>query len=384
MSLTIANTLGRAATAAALALMLGHACAADEAAAATSAPQAAPPAGFVVPADPKPDDTNAQRAKSQPGNNAPMWRKVHGSGEAPGVTQVEGSEAGTLIQTITSYPGSRVTTAGEAWRQTRNNWIIPYGGALLLIVVLSIGLFYWRVGVLGGHEPETGRVIERFSVFERTTHMVNAAAFVVLAVSGIVIAWGQYFLLPVIGHALFGWLTYALKTAHNFAGPIFAVTLVIMILTFVRDNMPRSGDGAWLVKFGGMLSKREVPSHRFNAGEKVIFWLGVFILGLTVVAAGLVLDKLVPGIEYTRATMQVANMVHGTAAALMLALFAGHIYIGTIGLKGAWKGMKTGYVDEAWAREHHEYWYDDIKAGKISAQRTPDAPLPTPVAKPTR
>ena len=383
MSLTIANTLGRAAAAAALALMLGHACAADEAGAA-AAPQAAAPTGFVVPADPKPDDTNAQRAKSQPGNNAPMWRKVHGSGEAPGVTQVEGSEAGTLIQTITSYPGSRVTTAGEAWRQTRNNWIIPYGGALLLIVVLSIGLFYWRVGVLGGHEPETGRVIERFSVFERTTHMVNAAAFVVLAVSGIVIAWGQYFLLPVIGHALFGWLTYALKTAHNFAGPIFAVTLVIMILTFVRDNMPRSGDGAWLVKFGGMLSKREVPSHRFNAGEKVIFWLGVFILGLTVVAAGLVLDKLVPGIEYTRATMQVANMVHGTAAALMLALFAGHIYIGTIGLKGAWKGMKTGYVDEAWAREHHEYWYDDIKAGKIAAQRTPDAPLPAPVVKPTR
>lgn len=383
MSLTIANTLGRAAAAAALALMLGHACAADEAGAA-AAPQAAAPAGFVVPADPKPDDTNAQRAKSQPGNNAPMWRKVHGSGEAPGITQVEGSEAGTLIQTITSYPGSRVTTAGEAWRQTRNNWIIPYGGALLLIVVLSIGLFYWRVGVLGGHEPETGRVIERFSVFERTTHMVNAAAFVVLAVSGIVIAWGQFFLLPVIGHALFGWLTYALKTAHNFAGPIFAVTLVIMILTFVRDNLPRSGDATWLVKFGGLMSKREVPSHRFNAGEKVIFWLGVFILGLTVVAAGLVLDKLIPGIEYTRATMQVANMVHGTAAALMLALFAGHIYIGTIGMKGAWKGMKTGYVDEAWAREHHEYWYDDIKAGRISAQRTPDAPLPAPVAKPTR
>ena len=352
---------------------------------AASAPAAGgPPPGFVAAPEPKSDETNAQRARTQPGNNAPFWRAVRDSGGVSGVTTASGTEAGTLIQEFAQYPGSRYATAGEAWRQTRNNWIIPYGGALLLIVVLSIGLFYWRVGVLGGHEPETGRVIERFSVFERTTHMVNAAAFVVLAVSGIVIAWGQFFLLPVIGHALFGWLTYALKTAHNFAGPIFAVTLVIMILTFVRDNMPRSGDGAWLVKFGGMLSKREVPSHRFNAGEKVIFWLGVFILGLTVVAAGLVLDKLVPGIEYTRATMQVANMVHGTAAALMLALFAGHIYIGTIGLKGAWKGMKTGYVDEAWAREHHEYWYDDIKAGRISAQRTPDAPLPAPVAKPTR
>ena len=98
MSLTIADTLGRAAAAAVLALALGHASAADEAAA--SASQAGPPAGFVVPADPKPDDTNAQRAQSQPGNNAPMWRKVHGSGDAPGITQVEGSEAGTLIASV--------------------------------------------------------------------------------------------------------------------------------------------------------------------------------------------------------------------------------------------------------------------------------------------
>ncbi len=383
MSLTIANTLGRAAAAALLALALGHGYAADEAATA-AAPQAGPPAGFVAPADPKPDDTNAQRAKSQPGNNAPMWRQVHGSGPAPGVTQIEGSETGTLIQTLTSYPGSRFTTAGEAWRQTRNNWIIPYGGALLLLVAIAIAAFYLGVGSLGGHEPDTGRVVERFSVFERTTHAANAVAFTILAVSGIVIAWGQWFLLPLIGHTLFGWLTYALKTLHNFAGPIFAVSLVIIILTFIRDNLPRSGDGKWLVKFGGLLSKREVPSHRFNAGEKIIFWLGVFVLGLIVVAAGLVLDRVVPGIEYTRATMQIANMVHGTAAALMMALFLGHIYIGTIGMKGAWKGMSTGYVDEAWAKEHHELWYDDIKAGKIPAQRTPDTPLPAPAAKPTR
>jgi len=59
---------------------------------------------------------------------------------------------------------------------------------------------------------------------------------------------------------------------------------------------------------------------------------------------------------------------------LMLAMFIGHIYIGTIGMQGAYQGMRTGYVDETWAREHHEHWYDDIKAGKIPAQRT--QPLP--------
>lgn len=383
MSLRIANMLGRATAGAVLALTLAHTAGAEEAAA-TPPQQAGPPAGFIAPADPKPDETNAQRARSQPGNNAPMWRATRESGHAPGITQVEGNEAGTLIQSFTQYPGSLYTTAGEAWRQTRNNWIIPYGGAFLMLVVVSIGVFYWRVGQLGGHEPDTGRVIERFSVFERTAHAANAVAFTVLAISGIVIAWGQFFLLPVIGGTLFGWLTYALKTAHNFAGPIFAVSLVIIIFTFVRDNLPRAGDANWLVKFGGLMSKREVPSHRFNAGEKVVFWVGVFVLGLIVVGAGLVLDKVVPGIEYTRATMQVANMVHGTAAALMMALFAGHIYIGTIGMKGAWNGMRTGYVDEAWAKEHHELWYEDIRAGRIPAQRTPDTPLPAPAVKPTR
>ena len=99
----------------------------------------------------------------------------------------------------------------------------------------------------------------------------------VLAVSGIVMAFGKFVLLPVIGATLFGWLTYALKTAHNFAGPLFAVSLVVVIVTFVRDNLPRSEDVTWLARAGGLFSDHEVPSHRFNAGEKLLFWAGVFV-----------------------------------------------------------------------------------------------------------
>ena len=120
-----------------------------------------------------------------------------------------------------------------------------------------------------------------------------------------------------------------------------------------------------------MLGGGEVPSHRFNAGEKVVFWGGVIVLGLVVVGSGLVLDKLVPGMTYARGDMQVAQMIHAVAAVLMMALFFGHIYMGTIGMKGAYRAMKTGYVDEGWAREHHALWYDDIRAGKIPAHRTP-------------
>ena len=319
--------------------------------------------------DPKyPEQTNAERGKVQPGNNAPMWRDV-GKG-VTGYSSLPYPEAGNLIQPFVNYPGARLTNAGEAWRQERNQWIIPYGGSVLLIVAVAIALFYFAKGAIPVHGQPTGRVIERFTYFERAAHWVNAIAFVALAVSGIIMAFGKFFLLPIIGSTLFGWLTYALKNLHNFAGPLFAVSLVVVILTFIKDNLPAKEDITWLLKGGGLFSGQEVPSHRFNAGEKVVFWAGVFFFGLIVVGSGLFLDKLLPSVDYTRGNMQIAHMIHASAAVLMMALFMGHIYLGTIGMKGAYKAMKTGYVDETWAKEHHELWYDDIKAGKIPAQRT--------------
>ena len=352
------------------------ASAAAAATAAASVPLAGAPAGFIAPAAPKPDDTNAQRAKSQPGNNAPFWRKVRESGNEKGISNLPGTEKGVLIQSFTQYPGSRVTNAGEAWRQVRNVWLVPYGGALVVITLLALALFYFAKGAIGGHQRYTGRMIERFTYFERAAHWSNAIAFCVLAVSGLVMAFGKFTLLPLVGHTLFGWLTYALKTAHNFAGPLFAVSLVIVFVTFVRDNIPSRDDLQWLRKGGGLFGGAEPPSKRFNAGEKIVFWGGVFTLGIVVVASGLVLDKLLPGLAYERGDMQIAHMIHATATVLMMCLFLGHIYLGTLGMKDAYKGMKTGYVDEGWAREHHALWYEDIRTGKIPAQRTAPVELP--------
>ncbi len=322
--------------------------------------------------------TNGQRAQVQPGNNAPMWRQV-GQG-VTGYSSLPAPEAGNLIQPFVQYPGSRLTNAGEAWREVRNHWIIPYGGALLAIVVLAIALFYWRKGTMALHGAPTGRTIERFTPFERSAHWVNAIAFCVLAVSGLVMAFGKFILLPVLGSTLFGWLAYLLKNAHNFAGPLFAVSLVVVIATFIKDNLPRAGDLRWLLKGGGLLSDEEVPSHRFNAGEKLLFWGGVLVLGLVVVASGLVMDKLVPSMVYERGTMQIAHMVHAVATVLMMAMFLGHIYMGTIGMTGAYRAMRDGQVDETWAKEHHALWYEDIKAGKIPAQRSTPSGATAPLA----
>lgn len=334
-----------------------------------------PPPGFVAPAEPKPDDSNAERAKSQPGNNAPLWRSVRESGRQPGYSSLPAVESGVLIQPFVQYPGAPVTNAGEAWRQVRNRWIIPYGGSLFVLVLAAIALYYWRRGPMGGRLADTGRTIERFTAFERAAHLAAALTFVVLALSGLVLAFGKFVLLPVFGATLFGWLAYALKTLHNFVGPLFLLSILVMIVGYLRDNIPRAYDFAWLARFGGMFGGQEVPSHRFNAGEKMVFWGGVIVLGLTVAGSGLVLDKLWPGLEYTRVQMQVWHMVHAVASVLMMTMFLGHIYMGTIGMKGALQAMKTGRVDEAWAREHHELWFDDIQAGRIPAERS-RAPAP--------
>ncbi len=368
--LTTFTLLWASAQSAAPEVQVTSTAAAASALAATGASMTTAPAGFVAPAEPKPDDSNAERAKSQPGNNAPFWRGVRESGVQKGISNLPGAEKGVLIQEFVQYPGSRLASAGEAWRQVRNKWIIPYGGSLFVITLLALALFYFKKGSLGGHVPYTGRLIERFTYFERAAHWSNAIAFCALAISGLVMAFGKFLLLPVIGASLFGWLTFALKNVHNFAGPLFAVSLVVVFLTFVRDNIPNLADLTWLRKGGGMFGGEEVPSGRFNAGEKVVFWGGVFALGIVVIISGLVLDQLVPGMAYLRGDMQIANMVHGVATVLMMVMFTAHIYLGTIGMKDAYSGMKTGMVDEGWAKEHHELWFDDVRSGKVPYQRT--------------
>jgi formate dehydrogenase subunit gamma len=319
---------------------------------------------------------NGQRNQVQPGNNAPMYRDVQRGTEGfTNYPRDKYPEAGVLIQPPVQYPGSRMTTAGEAWRQVRNNWIVPYGGALFLIALGALAIYFFTRGPLGHTDGQGEPKIERFTPFERSAHWANAIAFCTLAISGLVMAFGRFFLLPVTGGTLFGPLTYVLKTLHNFAGPVFTVSLVIVFFTFVRDEWPERGDLHWLLRAGGAFSKKrdEPPSGRFNAGEKIIFWAGVLFLGVIVVASGLVMDKLVPNVDYERSTMQVAHMVHSVATILMMSMFTLHIYLGTIGMRGAYKAMRTGWVDEEWAREHHEYWYEDIRAGKIPAQRSAQA-----------
>ena len=294
-------------------------------------------------------DSQAQRQQVQPGNNAPVWREVRSGKE--GVTTVKGRETGVLIQTW-----------GETWRKLRNGPISLYGGWLVVLVLIALAVFYKWHGPIGLHSPPTGKMIERFSSFERIAHWSMAISFCILGLSGLTMLFGKYVLLPVIGHTLFSWLAELGKNLHNFVGPIFLFSIVVFVVKFIRDNIPRGYDITWLAKGGGVLSGEVVPSGRFNAAEKIWFWGGVIGLGTVSCASGLVLDF--PNFDQTRALMMLANIVHVIAAILFIVWSFTHIYLGTVGTTGAYAAMRDGYVDETWAREHAQYWYDDVKAGR--------------------
>ena len=298
-----------------------------------------------------------QRQQTQPLNNAPVWKEIRGG--LPQTTSLPGRETNVLIQ-----------SEGQTWRAARVP-LATVGGFLFVAGLLVFFAFYlWR-GPIRLHGTPTGRLIERFTVVERTVHWTVAISFTLLGITGLILTFGKTLLLPLIGYTLFSWLAIASKNLHNFIGPVLVVALPIMIVLFMHSNLPRKGDWLWLRKLGGMLSGEHVPADKANAGQKILFWLMVVILGLTLCVTGLILDF--PNFNQTRQTMQIANVIHLVAGIGAVILLTGHIYLGTIGMQGAWEAMRYGYVDETWAKEHHEYWYNDVMAG-----REPRGTLPRP------
>jgi formate dehydrogenase subunit gamma len=307
------------------------------------------------------------REQQQPYNNAPIWQNARGA--VVGYTSVPGPETGVLIQ-----------DGGQNWRALRNGTVATAGGWAIVAMMLIVGGFYaWR-GTIQLHEAPTGRLMDRFSLLERMAHWTTAITFTILAISGLILAFGKTLLIPVFGFTLFSWLAIIAKNLHNFLGPVFVCSILVMFVVFVRDNLPKAIDVKWILSAGGLFSDKHVPSEKFNAGEKIWFWGGMMLLGLVVGISGLVLNF--PNFGQTRATMQFANLVHLGVSSLFIVAALGHIYMGTLGVAGALDAMKTGQVDETWAKEHHEVWFEQqIKAGNTgkASTATPNGQHPVAV-----
>jgi formate dehydrogenase subunit gamma len=355
------------------ALIVGFALALPLAAAAqTKAPETAPTKDAQAkPATPQVD---APKASSPPtpakdSTAVPGWNKPPESWDAlserPQYASIPGRETNRLIQ-----------GEGREWRAFRNGPLTRYGGWMFAFAFLVLLAFFLYRGPIKVHGAPTGKLIERFNAVERTTHWVMAISFVLLALSGIMILWGKHIVLPWLGYTGNSWLVIVSKNLHNFIGPLFIFSIVVMALLFLKDNLPRSYDIDWLKKFGGMFSKtgEEVPSGRFNAGEKVVYWAGLLGLGAAMSITGLILDF--PNWNQGRELMQQANVIHAIGAVLFICMIMGHGYLGSIGMQGAYRAMRDGFVDETWAKEHHAIWYDEVKAGKRSERVLPAGAQP--------
>jgi formate dehydrogenase subunit gamma len=284
----------------------------------------------------------------QPLNNQPVWKEVR-SGE-PQITTVRGRETNVLIQ-----------PEGQTWRAMRVP-IMFWGGLLFALVVGGLAVFYLMRGTMSTPKKAGDRTIERFSPMDRYAHWTVAIVWVLLAITGLILSLGKSVLLPLIGYTLFSWLATFSKTLHNFVGPVLIIGVPWLFLRFVRDNGIGAEDIRWFAKIGGYFKGHEHPSGRFNAGEKMVFWLVLVVASIALIVSGLVM--LFPNFDQTRSTMQLANVVHMMAAYLSIALACVHIYLGTVGMEGAYRAMRDGYVDASWAEHHHQRWYQDVAAGK--------------------
>jgi formate dehydrogenase subunit gamma len=178
-------------------------------------------------------------------------------------------------------------------------------------------------------------------------------SFVILGLTGLNITFGKILLLPLIGPDAFSSVSEVAKYAHNFTSFSFVAGLVLIIVIFFKDNIPEKVDLEWLKQGGGFIKNKHAPAGRFNPGEKAVYWLSL-AAGIVVSVSGFVL--LFPFYGTNIADMQIAQAVHAIVAVLFIALILGHIYIGTLGMEGAFEAMGTGEVDLNWAREHHDVW----------------------------
>jgi formate dehydrogenase subunit gamma len=293
-----------------------------------------------------------RQSVTQPLNNSPVWREVR-SGQ-PGFTQLGApAEPGILIQ-----------SRGQTWKEARAPLHL-IGGLLFALAITALGGFYaWR-GPIPGGVSSSRMLIRRFRPVDRYAHWTLAIVWVTLAITGLVLSFGRILLLPIVGHTGYSWLATAARNLHNFIGPLLIVGVLWMIVRQLRHNWFNRQDFVWLAK---NLTGREYPAGKFNGGEKIVFWLLLVMLSAVLIVTGLVQDF--PNFAQTRATMQTANVIHMSAAYVAIAIACVHIYLGTIGMKGAYRAMRDGYVTAEWARDHHELWYEDVKAGKV-----PESPM---------
>jgi formate dehydrogenase subunit gamma len=249
--------------------------------------------------------------------------------------------------------------AGRRWDYFHEFTLHRMGAIIILGMIALMAAAYFIMGRIRISGGRSGKKIPRFTPIERFSHWLTAVSFVVLGLTGLNITFGKILLLPLMGAEAFSDMAQWAKYVHNFVSFAFVLGLVLIVSLWLKDNIPRAVDIDWIRQGGGFIKSKHAPAGRFNAGEKAVFWCAL-VAGLAVSISGFLL--LFPFYVTNIAGMQAAQVIHAIIAMLFVALIIAHIYIGTLGMEGAFEAMGTGEVDLNWAKEHHDQWLAETLA----------------------
>jgi formate dehydrogenase subunit gamma len=300
-------------------------------------------------------------------SDAEIWRAVRQG--IQGNVSIPDKRAGVMIQ-----------SEGENWRAWRNGPITTGGAWGMLGTIGLLALFFVFRGRVRIEAGPSGTSIERFNEIERFAHWLSAVSFILLALTGLNLLYGRHVILPAIGPDAFTALSLVGKYVHNYVSFAFMAGLALMFVLWVRHNIPNKHDLSWAVQLGGLFQTGiHPPSKKFNAGQKGIFWI-VILGGGSLAASGVslmfpfefsmfewtfgVLNVFGAGLPTALTPleeMQWSQWWHAIMALIIIAVILGHIYIGSMGMEGAFDAMGTGHVDENWAREHHSLWVAEVE-----------------------
>src|SRR5712675_1232473 len=302
----------------------------------------------------------------------PVFAQQLGPDGAPNPTASVASEQKLLqqsprIEGQIAQPNQRervlMQPAGRQWDYFHEVLLHWLGAIVILGMMVALAAAYLILGRLRISKGRSGQKVRRFNAFERFSHWLTAISFVVLGLTGLNITFGKLLLRPVIGPDAFSDWAQIAKYIHNYGSFAFVVGLALIVTLWMKDNIPRKIDIVLLKEGGGFIRSKHPTSGRFNAGEKLVFWFALGA-GAAVSVSGYLL--LFPFYVTNITGMQIAQVVHSIIAVLFIAIIIAHIYIGTLGMEGAFEAMSTGSVDLNWAKEHHELWLEDeIAKGRV-------------------
>mgnify|MGYP001482915894 CR=1 FL=1 len=309
--------------------------------------------------------TNPQ-VSGTPTNPTPMLPPV--ADELEVLKALQGGRVAGRITIPDQQASNLIQPGGRSWREFHNVTLAWVGGIAVLGMLAILVLFRMMKGRIPVEGGLSGRTIQRFNMLERANHWMVASTFIILAISGLNLTFGRHVLLPIVGPEAFTAISQWGKYAHNFLAFPFTLGIVLMLLLWVKDNIPNGRDITWLKQGGGLIGHAHPDSDRFNAGQKGIFWITV-LGGAAVAVTGYML--VFPFFFTDIAGMQLSHMIHSIVSVLMIAVMLAHIYIGTLGMEGASDAMTTGEVDLNWAKQHHNLWVErGVAKGRGAAAPT--------------